>query len=49
MGVKQCKPARGPGACSPGEVLKFRSSEITGNMYFSIHFCIFKVFKEATK
>ena len=30
----------------PQEILKFGSSEITGNVYFSIYFCIFKVFNE---
>ena len=29
----------------PRDVLEFRS-EIAGNMYFSIHFCTFKAFKE---
>ena len=30
------------------EILKLRS-EIAGNAYFSTHFCMFKVFKGATK
>ena len=29
--------------------LKLRSSEIAGNVYFSIHFCIFKIFKEGNQ
>ena len=31
------------------EILKFRSSEIAGNMYLASYFYIFKAFKEATK
>ena len=31
------------------EILKLRSSEITRNMYFSIHFCISKLSRRATK
>ena len=31
----------------PKEILILRSSEITRNVYFSIYFCILKVFKES--
>ena len=31
------------------EILKLKSFEIAGNVYFSIHFCIFKVFKEGNQ
>ena len=40
---------RGPGACPPHESLKLRSSEVAGNVYFCIHFCILKVFKEGNQ
>ena len=49
MGATQCKPARGPGGMLLQEILKLRSSEIAGNMYFSTNFCIFKVFKEGSQ
>ena len=31
------------------EILKLRSSEVAGNVYFSIHFCISKLSRRATK
>ena len=31
------------------EILKLESFEIPGNSYFSIHFCIFNVFKEGSQ
>ena len=34
----------GPGML-PQEMLKLRSSEIAGKVYFSVYFCVFKVFK----
>ena len=43
------KPARGSWGMLPREILKRRSAEIAGNAYFSIHFCIFKVFKESSQ
>ena len=49
MGVKQCKPARGSGGMLSREILKLGSSEIAGNVHFSIHFCICKVFKEGSQ
>ena len=33
----------------PQEILRVGSSEIAGNVYFSIHFSIFKVFKEGNQ
>ena len=33
----------------PQEILKLRSSEIAGNVYFSIHCCIFSVFKKGNQ
>ena len=44
--VKQCKLSRRSGDMFPQEILKLRSSEIARNVYFSIHFCILKAFKE---
>ena len=44
-GVKQSKSARGSGGMLPREILKLRSSEIAGNVYFSNHFWTFTVFK----
>ena len=33
----------------PGDILKLRSSEIVGNVYFTSHFCILGVFKEGNQ
>ena len=44
-GVKQCKPTGRSGGMFLGEILKLRSSKITGNMHFSSYFCIFKAVK----
>ena len=49
LGVKQSKPARRVRETGPPGNFELRSSEITGNVYFSIHFWIFKVFKEGNQ
>ena len=49
MGVKQCKPPGGSESMLSKEILKLKSSEIGGNVHFSIHFWICKVFKEGNQ
>ena len=47
--VPTSKLARRVQGHAPPQILKLKSFEIAGNVYFSIHFCIFKVFKEGNQ